>query len=54
MQKRHWRKEENEKLRNENEQLRKENEKLRKNIIVKDANIKELIETNRDRKSWRR
>ena len=37
-------KEENEKLRKENEQLRKENAQLRKKNIVKDANIKELIE----------
>ena len=38
------RNEEKEKLRNENEQLRKVNEQLWKNNIVKDANIKELIE----------
>ena len=35
---------ENKQLKEENEQLRKENEQLRKNNIVKDANIKELIE----------
>ena len=37
-------KEKNKQLKEENEQLRKENEQLRKNNIVKDANIKELIE----------
>ena len=35
---------ENKQLKEENEQLRKENEQLRKNNVVKDANIKELIE----------
>ena len=37
-------KEENEQWKEENEQLRKENGQLRKNNVVKDANIKELIE----------
>ena len=36
--------EENQKLRKENEQLRKENEQLGKKSIVKDTNIKELLE----------
>ena len=45
-------KEENEKLRKEeNEKLRKENEQLRKNNIVKDVNIKELIEELKEIKS---
>ena len=44
-------KEENRKLRKENEQLRKENEQLRKHNVVKDANIKELIEKPMEIKS---
>ena len=35
---------ENKQLKEENEQLRKENGQLRKNNVVKNANIKELIE----------
>ena len=44
-------KEENEQWKEENEQLRKENGQLRKNNVVKDANIKELIEKSKDIKS---
>ena len=46
------RKGENEKLRKEeNEQLRKENEQLRENNVVKDVEIKELIEKPKEIKS---
>ena len=44
---------ENEKLRKENEkgEMPNENEKFLKNNIVKDANIKELIEEPKEKKS---
>ena len=42
---------ENKQLKEENEQLRKENEQLRKNNIVKDAEIRELIEKLKEIKS---
>ena len=45
------RKEENEKVRKEeNEKVRKENEQLRKDNVVKDANIKESVEKQKETK----
>ena len=45
------RKEENEKVRREeNEKVRKENEQLRKDNVVKDANIKESVEKQKETK----